>query len=228
MKKQTLAEKAAEELIEMIREMGCQPGEKLPTEPELMQRLGVGRNTVREALRLLLSRNIVTIRQGAGTFVSEKNGVSDDPLGFEMIEDRRKLTQDLLEVRVMMEPQIAALAAQNAEEEDIKRLEDTLLRLEERMSQRKSYAELDSAFHAAVAQCSHNQVIATLIPVISDGVQVFAENVEQTEYAQTKRAHRKIFEAIAEHRAVDAQREMYYHLMFNLNRYQREPSKHTH
>ena len=102
MEKQTLGEKTAEKLLQMIREHGYTAGDKLPTEMELCELLGAGRNTVREALRILVSRNIVTIRQGAGTFISEKNGVPDDPLGFSMMEDRRKLTQDLLQIRVLL------------------------------------------------------------------------------------------------------------------------------
>ena len=82
MEKQTLGEKTAQMLLEMIQKEGFGPGDKLPTEAELVESLGVGRNTVREALRILMSRNIVTIRQGSGTFISEKKGVVDDPLGF--------------------------------------------------------------------------------------------------------------------------------------------------
>lgn len=95
MEKQTLGEKTAQMLLEMIQKEGFGPGDKLPTEAELVESLGVGRNTVREALRILMSRNIVTIRQGSGTFISEKKGVVDDPLGFSMMEDRRRLTEDL-------------------------------------------------------------------------------------------------------------------------------------
>ncbi len=80
MEKQTLGEKTAQMLLEMIQRRAL-AGDKLPTEAELVESLGVGRNTVREALRILMSRNIVTIRQGSGTFISEK-GVVDDPLGF--------------------------------------------------------------------------------------------------------------------------------------------------
>lgn len=61
--KQTLGEKTAQNLLEMIQQKEYAPGDKLPTEAELVETLGVGRNTVREALRILMSRNIVTIRQ---------------------------------------------------------------------------------------------------------------------------------------------------------------------
>ena len=128
--KQTLGEKTAQNLLEMIQQKEYAPGDKLPTEAELVETLGVGRNTVREALRILMSRNIVTIRQGSGTFISEKNGVADDPLGFFMMDDRRQLTEDLIQARLILEPALAALAAQNGSEKEIKDLERILEELE--------------------------------------------------------------------------------------------------
>ncbi len=220
--KQTLGEIAAHRLMDMIQERGYTAGDRLPTEAELVEHLGVGRNTVREALRILMSRNIVTIRQGSGTFVSEKNGVVDDPLGFAMIEDRRKLTEDLIQVRVMLEPPIAALAAQNAEPEEILELEKILTELEALIADRKDYSEKDSQFHAKIANCSHNQVMTNLVPVITDGVRVFAGAVQETEYEQTLLSHRRIFEAIRDHRPVEAEQAMYFHLMYNDNRYRGE------
>lgn len=222
MEKQTLGEKTAEKLLDMIHERGYTAGDKLPTEMELCQLLGAGRNTVREALRILVSRNIVTIRQGAGTFISEKNGIPDDPLGFAMMEDRRKLTRDLLQIRVMLEPPIAALAAQNADEEDIKKLEEILLEVEDLIRRREDYSQKDSQFHAQIAACSHNTVMSNLVPVITEGVRIFASTVRETEYVQTLASHRAIFRAIREKKAVEAQEAMTYHLMYNQNRYMDE------
>ena len=219
MEKQTLGEITAQKLVRMIQERGYVPGDKLPTEMELSEVLGVGRNTVREALRILMSRNIVTIRQGSGTFVSEKNGIPDDPLGFTMMEDTGKLTRDLLQVRVILEPPIAALAAQNATGEDLARLEQILDEVEALVRQRKDYSEKDSQFHAQIAACSHNTVMSNLVPVITDGVRVFASAVRETEYDQTLVSHRAIFEAIRDKKAVEAQQAMYFHLMYNQNRY---------
>ncbi|MCC8060638.1 MAG: FadR family transcriptional regulator [Clostridiales bacterium] len=219
MEKQTLGETASQKLMEMIQEKGYEPGDKLPTETELTEYLGVGRNTVREALRLLMSRNIVTVRQGSGTFVSEKNGVADDPLGFSMIDDRRKLTEDLIQVRIMLEPPIAGLAAQNAEAEDIVKLKQILEEMEALILARDDYTEKDSQFHTQIARCSHNLVMANLMPVIEDGVRVFAHSVRETEYNQTLLSHRQIFEAICAGRPLDAQQAMYFHLMYNENRY---------
>jgi len=222
MEKQTLGEKTAQMLLEMIQKEGFGPGDKLPTEAELVESLGVGRNTVREALRILMSRNIVTIRQGSGTFISEKKGVVDDPLGFSMMEDRRRLTEDLIQVRLMLEPQLAALAAQNAAEEDLQKLEQIKEELEDLIRQRRDYSLKDSQFHEQIANCSHNQIMTNLVPVITEGVRMFAVSVQETEYEQTLSSHRRIFEAIRDRRGEDAKMEMYFHLMYNSNRYRAE------
>ena len=107
----------------------------------------MGRNTVREALRILMSRNIVTIRQGSGTFISEKKALWMIRWVFPWMEDRRRLTEDLIQVRLMLEPQLAALAAQNAAEEDLQKLEQIKEELEDLIRQRKDYSLKDSQFH---------------------------------------------------------------------------------
>lgn len=101
MENQTLGQKAVEEIIELIKEKNYAPGDKLPTEKELSELLGVSRNMVREALRVLVSRNLVTIRQGAGTFLSDKAGVVDDPFGFSFVEDKENVGEDRGETAVV-------------------------------------------------------------------------------------------------------------------------------
>lgn len=218
----TLAEQLAEGILRLIQETPYRKGEKLPTEKELCARTGAGRNTVREALKILASRNIVEIRQGAGTFVSEKQGISDDPLGFSMVKDSVKLTRDLLQVRVMLEPQITALAAQCAGEEEIRELEEILETMEAAIEKREDFSELDTKFHTKIAQCTHNIVMENLLPVIGRGVTVFAREVGQTEYEHTLTSHRKIFRYIRERKPFEAESEMRFHLLYNINRYEEE------
>ena len=208
----------------LIQETPYKAGDKLPTEKELCESTGAGRNTVREALKILASRNVLEIRQGAGTFVSEKQGIPDDPLGFSMVNDHVKLTRDLLQVRIMLEPQIAALAAQCAKEHEIKELEEILEEMEAAMKKREDYSELDTKFHTKIAQCTHNIVMENLLPVIGKGVAVFAKEVAQTEYDRTWISHRKIFCYIRDHKPFEAEMEMQYHLLYNTSRYEEEQS----
>ena len=218
----TLAELAAGQMIDLIRQKRYARGDKLPTEVELSELLGVGRNTVREAVRILVSRNIVTVRQGSGTFISEKLGVADDPFGFSLVENRKKLTRDLIQIRAILEPPIAALAAQNATDEEVEALRKILVEIEELIEKREDYAQKDVEFHEQIANCSHNSVMSNLVPVIGNGVSVFAREVQSTEYRQTLISHRAIYEAIRNRRAVEAQQAMYFHLLYNENRYLEE------
>lgn len=222
MENRTLGEKAADELIRLIREKGYQPGQKLPTEYELSEFLNVSRNTVREALRVLVSRNIVIIRQGSGTFVSAKNGVADDPLGFSLVEDQKKLVRDLLQVRCIIEPQIAALAAENAQASDLELLRRICAEVEACIEQHKDFSQKDQEFHIQIAKCSHNIVMSNLIPVISEGVSLFSSTVSQQEYVQTIKSHREILQAIQSRHPVQAQQTMLFHLLYNQNRFLEE------
>lgn len=219
---QTRVEKSSEDILQYIKDHNLTAGDKLPTEMELSRLLGVGRNTVREALRLLLSRNIVVIRQGAGSFVSDKNGISDDPLGFFMVDDRKKLIEDLLQARVIIEPQIASIAAQNRTEEELARLEDALKNVEQAMKERSNFSVEDGEFHTCIANCTHNKVIAELVPVITKGIAEFSSGVKNQEYQQTLVSHRNIFIAIRDQKPMEAGQAMSYHLLYNKNRYLQE------
>lgn len=219
MENKTRGDRAVDELIRLIRERGYSAGEKLPNEYELSEQLGVSRNTIREAVRALASRNILDIRQGAGTFISQKRGVADDPLGFSLMEDRRKLVADLIQIRCIIEPQIAALAAQNATPEDISLLGDLCDQVEALIRKRQDFMEKDVAFHTQLAACSRNMVMSNLIPVICEGITVFATTVVEPEFDQTVKSHREIFEAVRERRATDAQQAMLFHLLYNWNRF---------
>ena len=115
----SLPQKISEDIISFILEEKLQPGDKLPNETVLSEHLNAGRSSIREAMKLLASRNIVTIRQGSGTYIASSPGVVQDPLGFTFIGDKQKLIHDLLEVRFLLEPSIAAMAAAHADENDI-------------------------------------------------------------------------------------------------------------
>ena len=73
-------------------------------------------------MKLLASRNIVTIKQGSGTYVASSPGIVDDPFGFTFISDKKKLVQDLLEIRFLLEPSIAAMSATYADKNDISKI----------------------------------------------------------------------------------------------------------
>lgn len=97
----SLPKKIAEDIIAFILEENLQPEDKLPNETILCERLNVGRSSLREAMKALASRNIVTIRQGSGTYVASSTGVINDPLGLNFIKNKQKLIHDLIEIRFL-------------------------------------------------------------------------------------------------------------------------------
>ena len=108
----SLPEKTADGISDLIYRENYGAGAKLPGEKELAARLEVSRNTVRQAIRILREKQIVEVRRGAGTFVSARRGLSDDLLGLSLVSDKKKLVRDLLELRLLIEPRMAALAAE--------------------------------------------------------------------------------------------------------------------
>ena len=98
-------------------------------------------------------------------------------------------------------------------------LESILRQLEELMKNREAYEKMDIEFHVKIAQSSHNSVMSHLVPVISRSIAVFAREVQETEYEQTFISHRAIFEAIKNQKPVESQQAMYFHLLYNENRY---------
>ena len=128
LKNKLLAEQVQEQIYQYILDTPIAVGAKLPNEFELGDRFGVGRSTIREAVKILVSRNILEIRRGCGTFVCENPGVVDDPLGFAFVDDKKRLGLDLCEVRMIIEPEIAALAAERAVPEEIEELQRIRMR----------------------------------------------------------------------------------------------------
>ena len=119
--KKSLVDTTADQLISLILEKNMQPGDKLPTEAELTVLLGVGRSTVREAVRRLVTRNILEVRQGSGTFMSDKRGIPEDPLGVTLMGDDLQVALQLSDLRLTLEPEFAAIAAMKATKKQIGR-----------------------------------------------------------------------------------------------------------
>ena len=127
---------ATEQIIGLIQEKNLQPGDRLPNEQELATLLEVGRSTLREAIRRLVTRNILVVRQGSGTYVSDQMGVPEDPLGLTFIKKGSALAKDLVDLRLMLEPEMAAIAAERITEDQKKEL--MIRRSEEHTSELQS------------------------------------------------------------------------------------------
>ncbi|MRM86896.1 FadR family transcriptional regulator [Faecalicatena contorta] len=211
-KAKPLAQKAAEEIIKIIKENKMEPGDRLKNEYELAELLNVGRGTVREAIRSLVSKNILEVRQGAGTFVSYKNGIPEDPLGLAFEGLNESLALDMMDVRLMLEPEIAALAAMNATSRQIDLMLEQCQKVEDLIKANMPYRQEDVLFHQRVAECSGNRVVVKLIPVITSSVQLNIGVTRDRYKAQTVTEHRAIAEAIVNHDVYKAKYSMVSHL----------------
>ena len=166
LKSKLLAEQVEEQIYHFILDTPLSPGSKLPNEFELGEKFGVGRSTIREAVKLLSSKGIVEVRRGSGTYVLTTALGVGDPLGLSAVQDKTALALDLVNVRLLLEPGIAEMAANNATDEDIARLRRLCERVERKIHDGDRYIEDDIAFHTCVAESSKNMVVEQLIPII--------------------------------------------------------------
>ncbi|MEE3487544.1 MAG: FadR/GntR family transcriptional regulator [Bulleidia sp.] len=220
MAKKTLAEKTAEDIKAMIQKEGYKPGQKLPTEKELCETLNVGRNTLREAERILQSHNIVYIRQGSGTYISDKGGVPDDPFGLDMVSDRAKLMHDILQMLTIREPQAAGLAAERRTQEDLDKMERTLRGMQIKIDSGSIPIEEECEFYRDIAHASSNIIFERMSPIMTQGIRLFATTLRPLDFQYGVRNYRSVYTAIKAQKYTDAHNAMMYHLLFLGRQYQ--------
>ncbi|TDU91453.1 DNA-binding FadR family transcriptional regulator [Kribbella voronezhensis] len=154
-----LAEQAAEELLRRIGDGEWALGQKLPGETTLAAQLGVGRSTIREAVRELAGRRVLESRQGAGVFVIAQQAAEE----WDQVLRRAGIT-DVLEGRLAIESEAARLAASRRTPADLKNFRRTLADREKASASEPDdrYVEADLAFHRAVVTAAHNAVLSEL------------------------------------------------------------------
>ena len=162
----TLVQSVVEQLVALIKEGSLAPGDHLPSERDLMKRLGVGRSTVREALRSLVIMGLVDQRPGQGCTVkslSVETVIRPDLLT-SLLD--RSVTVDLLEVRKLIEPATAELAAQRATAGDLAELQAVMDRCRAAHAAGMHTAELSALLHLTVARAAHNGVLVMFMESI--------------------------------------------------------------
>lgn len=223
--KKPLAQFVADEIIRLIEEGKLKPGDKLPSESELMESLSVGRGSIREAIKILVSRNIVTIRRGVGTYVSEKKGISDDPLGFSFIEDKQQLVHDSMAVRALLEPSIAKWATIHASDEEISEIERMCDVIEEKIRAGEDYGDADVEFHTQIAKSTKNLVVSNLIPILNMNIRMLIDVTQASLKEETIITHRDIVEALKKRDAGAVFLAMNAHMSINQERINRLSKK---
>lgn len=213
--KQTLGQQTEDRLMKYILDKPVKIGEKIPNEYELTELFGVGRSTVREAVKGLVTRGVLEVRRGDGTYVISTSYMENDVLGFGNVEDRYRLALDLFDVRLMIEPEIVTWACRKATEEQIRKLKQICEEVEHLYKQGIDHIYKDIEFHSYLARLSDNIVVERLIPVINTAVVTFANITYRSLKNETLTTHRAIVHAIENRDAVGAKCAMSMHLTYN-------------
>lgn len=204
----TISSHTADYLMQWIKDNHLEPGAKIPPELELSRILNVSRSSVREAIAILKSRNVVEVRRGSGTFLCESPGLITDPLGLYFYSDNTSLARDWGIVRLIIEPAIAELAAINATAEDIAALMESWEVLSNSRGDRKQHFEADSAFHKLLADATHNLVIIKIFPIVQEGIRQFLTEAESIHTDEARHLHHEILKAVVTHNADKARSSM--------------------
>lgn len=183
-------------------------GSRLPNEQELSEAMNVSRTTTREAVKLLVSRHILEIERGRGTFVTALPGISEDPFGLDFIPDER-LVPDLFEMRKILEPEICYLAALRASPRQISDMKQITAKMAATTGTAiekpynsilvDSFTNLELEFHTLLYKMTHNVIFERMSPVVSRSVAISCtSNIyrEGFDFIQTAEIHVRLYKAI--------------------------------
>ncbi len=170
----SLSDEIIAQIIGLIKRDVLRPGDRLPPERELCKRFGVGRSSLREALRSLGAMGVIDGRVGEGTFVSDNQQFIQKALQWGMLLNR-KMVGDLIETRLMLESETAFWAAQRAGEEDMGRIEGALADMASALEDSAQFLAADMRFHLAVAGATQNALLAGLLEATRGYLQEWIE-----------------------------------------------------
>ena len=162
-----LYEQIVKQIEESILKGALKPGDQLPAERDLAQQFGVSRTAVREAVKTLREKGLVESYSGRGTFIT--NGTSQaikQSLDFMMRIGQQDGLVQLAEVRQILEPEIAALAASRVQEQHLAMMREAVAVMDEALRDPDAYIEADLDFHLSLAEAAENPIILSLIDSI--------------------------------------------------------------
>ena len=202
------------QIQEFIREGILKPGDRLPSERELAERLQVSRSSLREAIRALELKGLVVSRPGAGTFISTESLDSLISIIAASLAQAADYLHDVFEVRRLLEPQIAAMAAERANHEDIQRMDEALREQEGQIARGETGVEGDTAFHFAMAQATQNHALTKVVSTIADILRQSRDQSLQTpgRPQRSLASHRHILDMIEGSNVEGARSAMQYHI----------------
>ncbi len=177
----TLIESVTEQLLALIRDGHLNPGDALPSERELMERLQVGRSSVRESLRNLAAMRIIEVHAGRGAFVRTPVSADIIPSQALSILLHREAMMEIVEAREVLEVELAAMAAERATEEDLANIAGILEAMEPAIGNVEESLALNARFHLAIGEAAHNQVLLKMLLSVRDHLEERLREMSQDE-----------------------------------------------
>ena len=213
-----LSEQLSERLIRMITNGELNPGDKLPNERELAETAGISRTSVREALRELELRGLISRKPGRGTIVEAQTRPELHAGMLGSMEAPQRMLREVMDLRAVIEPPMAERAALRGRATELGALLHPLelaeaeLRRDEPSMQ--LLVRLDVEFHAGVAKLTQNPMLVRLLDVANEWMAPSRETAHQTmtRIEKSVAAHRRIYEAIRGHQADNAREAMSGHI----------------
>ncbi len=210
-----LYEQIVGQIEQLILEGKLRPGDQLPAERELAEQFRVSRTAVREAVKALREKGLVEIQSGRGTFITASTDKAlRNSLGWMVKSDGGNSQPHLVQVRAILEPEIAAIAAEMAGEDDVANLEHAVGVMDLALDDAETYIEADQAFHLALAHATRNNLIPTLIDPIVGLLREQRMRIFLVEGGAQRGQfhHKRILEAVRRHDPKAARKAMQAHL----------------
>lgn len=213
-KKTRIHEEVFSQIHELIKQGRFKAGDQLPSERELAETFKVSRTSVREALRALESQGLVVSRTGAGNFVADLPVEALVGALARLLIDEKRALADVFEMRKLIEPHIAALAAERATRDDIAQLKRIVAKQAAAVSRGETGVEADAELHFAIGRATRNQALQKLVSGLMEMLSRSREESLQTDERRESSigAHRRIIAAIEKHDKARARAEMLRHI----------------
>ena len=212
--RKTITDEIVSRLIGFILDEGLRPGDKLPSERDLVGRLDVGRSSLREAIKTLSALGVVEISVGAGMFVGRgQSSILTKPLAWGLLIGEHS-ARDVIEARRVVEVEMAALAAARATDDEIATIVARTDDMRANLNDVDAYSRCDQEFHLAVGRAAHNQVLFHVLDTLRHVVRVWIYETfaDYPDKAQSLNEHLPITEAICARDPEGARAAMAAHL----------------
>ena len=222
----TISDEIIEQIMTLIERGELQPGQRLPSERELCLRFGIGRSSLREALRCLAIVGVLNARVGEGTTVAADNARFLKVLQWRMVTEQHDI-EDLMQVRIALEGLTASNVALNSTASDIRALQSLLDQMDGALDDHRRFRALDVEFHLALARISGNSLALDLITMVSGNLAKTLGRMLNLPNARplSLEEHSKIVHNIELRDAEGARSAMYAHLQAALDRYKQAAAK---